>query len=134
MWGHYAIMSKIMALNKFDVKRHETIMYWPNTKKSVSKLIFPALISIIQLSKPVLTKVGYCGPLNHTKSGTIILTKCILEQRQQGKKSKSTMKVLKQKCGKHCSKLSAISKICSCTHKFTVDNCTLVTPLVLDFC
>ena len=37
-------------------------------------------------SREVLPKVGCRGPLDRTKSSTIVLTKCIFEQRQQGKK------------------------------------------------
>ena len=64
------------------------------------------LVSIISLttttckilSRAVLPKVGCCGSLNHTKSGIIVLTKCIYVQ-HQGKEHKSSMKVLKQSLG-----------------------------------
>ena len=51
----------------------------------------------------VLPKVGCRGPLNYTKSGTIVLIKYIFELAR--KKHKSSVKVLKQKFGKHCSML-----------------------------
>ena len=54
-------------------------------------------------STSVLLKVGCRGPLNHTKSDTIALTKCFFDQLQLGKKRKTSMKVPKQKFGKHCS-------------------------------
>ena len=40
-------------------------------------------------SRAVIPKVGYRVPLNHTKSGTIVLAKCIFEQLQLGKKPKT---------------------------------------------
>ena len=62
-------------------------------------------LSVSLLSpKSVLPKVGCRRPLNHTKSDTIALTKCIFDQLQLGKKRKTSMKVPKQKFGKHCRK------------------------------
>ena len=52
--------------------------------------------------RPVLPKKGCRGLLNHTKSDTIALTKCIFNQLQLGKKHKTSMKAPKQKLGKHC--------------------------------
>ena len=49
----------------------------------------------------VLPKLGCRGPLKYTKSGTILLNKCILSNFSQEKKSKSGIKSLKQKFGKH---------------------------------
>ena len=43
---------------------------------------------------------GVISPYN-TKSGTLVLTKCIYEERQQGNGHESSIKVLKQKIGKN---------------------------------
>ena len=43
---------------------------------------------IVDQFRPVLSKLGCRGPLNFTKSGTIVLTKCIISNFGQDKSVK----------------------------------------------